>query len=135
MIGALINQTESVQLKFGLTQVLNCNSRLSRWNNSGGGGGIVKGAFDNQALNTLFNYGCRGLRYSLDLMELSYKAFPFSKSIRAEIASIPADRCDSRADVFITDPPYGDAVKYEEILDFFIGWLRRNPPANVQHFS
>jgi len=28
----------------------------------------------------------------------------------------------------VTDPPYGDAVKYEEILDFFIAWLRRNPP-------
>ena len=29
---------------------------------------------------------------------------------------------------FITDPPYGDAVKYEEILEFFIAWLRKNPP-------
>src|SRR5882724_11114517 len=25
-------------------------------------------------------------------------------------------------------PPYGDAVKYEEILEFFIAWLRKNPP-------
>ncbi|MFH1909244.1 MAG: DNA methylase, partial [Chloroflexota bacterium] len=33
-----------------------------------------------------------------------------------------------RADIFVTDPPYGDAVKYEEILDFFIAWLRKNPP-------
>ncbi len=31
-------------------------------------------------------------------------------------------------DVFVTDPPYGDAIKYEEILDFFIAWLRKNPP-------
>jgi putative DNA methylase len=31
-------------------------------------------------------------------------------------------------DIFVTDPPYGDAVKYEEILDFFIAWLRRSPP-------
>jgi putative DNA methylase len=30
--------------------------------------------------------------------------------------------------LFVTDPPYGDAVKYEEILDFFIAWLRKNPP-------
>jgi putative DNA methylase len=33
-----------------------------------------------------------------------------------------------RSDVFITDPTYGDAVKYEEILDFFIAWLRKKPP-------
>jgi putative DNA methylase len=32
------------------------------------------------------------------------------------------------ADVFVTDPPYGDAVRYEEILEFFIAWLRKNPP-------
>ena len=31
-------------------------------------------------------------------------------------------------DVFITDPPYGDAVNYDEILEFFIAWLRKNPP-------
>jgi putative DNA methylase len=28
----------------------------------------------------------------------------------------------------VSDPPYGDAVKYEEITDFFIAWLRKNPP-------
>jgi putative DNA methylase len=31
------------------------------------------------------------------------------------------------ADIFVTDPPYGDAVRYDEILDFFIAWLRKNP--------
>ena len=31
-------------------------------------------------------------------------------------------------DIYVTDPPYGDAIKYEEILDFFIAWLRKNPP-------
>ncbi len=32
-------------------------------------------------------------------------------------------------DVFITDPPYADAVHYHEITEFFIAWLRKNPPA------
>lgn len=31
-------------------------------------------------------------------------------------------------DIYITDPPYGDAVNYDEILEFFIAWLRKNPP-------
>ena len=38
------------------------------------------------------------------------------------------------ADIFITDPPYGDAVKYEEILEFFIAWLRKNPPPEFAHW-
>jgi putative DNA methylase len=43
------------------------------------------------------------------------------------IASIPAEQLTDSNDIFITDPPYGDAVKYEEILDFFIAWLRKAP--------
>lgn len=42
---------------------------------------------------------------------------------------MPADQVSTLQDIYVTDPPYGDAVKYEEILDFFIAWLRKNPPA------
>ena len=40
----------------------------------------------------------------------------------------PAADFVEEIDICITDPPYGDAVKYEEILDFFIAWMRKNPP-------
>jgi len=96
-----------VHIKFGLTQVLNCNSRLSRWNNSGGGGGIVKGVFDNQALNTLFNYGCRGSQYSLDLLEVDYKRFPFDSRIQTEIHCFSVDQIYPSQDIFVTDRRMG----------------------------
>ena len=51
-------------LTFSLTQVLNLNSRLSRLDNSEGGAAATKRAFDNQALNTLFNYGTRGIAFA-----------------------------------------------------------------------
>ncbi|NJO85932.1 MAG: hypothetical protein HC818_04400 [Synechococcaceae cyanobacterium RM1_1_27] len=35
----------------------------------------------------------------------------------------------SSSEIFITDPPYADAVNYEEITEYFIAWLRKNPPA------
>ncbi len=41
---------------------------------------------------------------------------------------MPADELARNNDIYVTDPPYGDAVKYEEILEFFIAWLRKNPP-------
>ena len=31
--------------------------------------------------------------------------------------------------------PYGDAVKYEEILEFFIAWLRKNPPKEFSSWT
>src|SRR5690606_36882944 len=30
--------------------------------------------------------------------------------------------------LWITDPPYSDAVNYHEIMEFFIVWLRKNSP-------
>ena len=32
------------------------------------------------------------------------------------------------SDLWVYDPPYADAVHYHEITEFFIAWLRRNPP-------
>ena len=116
------------RLMFGIMQTINVNARLSRWNNSRGGGGIVKGVFDNQALNTLFNYGCRGSEYAASFLLQTYRSFPLASNLDCTIEAAPADANAQRADVFVTDPPYGDAVKYEEILEFFIAWLRKNPP-------
>src|SRR5947207_8961805 len=47
---------------------------------------------------------------------------------RRDTLAAPATDISAPQDIFVTDPPYGDAVKYEEILDFFISWLRKNPP-------
>jgi putative DNA methylase len=44
------------------------------------------------------------------------------------VLNAPAKEVDESFDIFVTDPPYGDAVKYEEILEFFIAWLRKSPP-------
>ena len=130
LLGGLMNRNRDARLKLGLTQALNCNCRISRWNNRIiGGGGSVIGAFDNQALNTLFNYGCRGSHYALDLAQGKYKKFELRNNQRWDLACVSAEFASTSSDIFITDPPYGDAVKYEEILDLFIAWLRRNPPA------
>jgi putative DNA methylase len=126
LVAGLVNRLSDARLKVGLTQVLNTNSRLSRWNQSGGGGGIVAGVFDNQAINTLFNYGCRGSRYALDLTAVG-KKFPFADSIRVVVDCQPADQLSTSNEIYVTDPPYGDAVMYHEITEFFIAWLRKNP--------
>ena len=128
LLGGLINRYSNARLKFGLTQVLNCNCRISPWHKGDGGGGSVREVFTNQALNTLFNYGCRGSRYALGLAQAEYKQLELRNDLSSDLACGPAEAVSTGSDIFITDPPYGDAVKYEEILDFFVAWLRRNPP-------
>jgi putative DNA methylase len=127
LTNALINRHSSSTEKLAFTQAIAINSRLCRWN-ALSGVGQTAGTFDNQALNTLFNYGCRGIRFLESTIEQTYKSFPLPSSIRFRINSEAADQIDEPTDIFITDPPYGDAVKYEEILEFFIAWLRKTPP-------
>ena len=128
LLGGLINQFSDATLKFGLYRVLNANSRLSRWDNVSGGGGCVQAVFDNQALNTLFNYGCRSFANASNLLTKTIKHFPLTSQKKYKIDSVAANYIRELNDVYVTDPPYGDAVKYEEILEFFIAWLRKNPP-------
>ncbi len=134
LVNGLINKYTSANFKFAFTQVLNNNSRLSRWN-SRSGVGQTASVFDNQALNTLYNYGCRGLSFLDGLFSPSYKSYPILDGLNISINSHPAQRLDVENDIYITDPPYGDAVKYEEITEFFIAWLRKNPPKEFAHWT
>ena len=127
LLGAFANQSSSAKLKFAFCQALNCNSRLSRWN-ALSGVGQTAGTFDNQALNPLFSYGCRGVSFLEATLDQAYLSFPIPDGIQFRVECHPADQLGEASDLFITDPPYGDAVNYDEILEFFIAWLRKNPP-------
>lgn len=109
-----------------LAHALNWNARLSTWNRHAGSEAVQQ-VFINQALNTIFDYGCRGFSYLSPLLGQRIK-YQDNFSNNTEIINTPASEFDKSTDIFITDPPYGDAVKYEEILEFFIAWLRKNPP-------
>lgn len=125
LTAALLNGNSGAVLKFPFTQVLNLSSRLSRF--AEGGAPATKGTFDNQALNTLYTYGCRGLVGIEPLLSNNYKNYPIT-NVATSVENRPAEEVCATSDIFITDPPYGDAVKYEEILEFFIAWLRKTPP-------
>lgn len=110
-------------------QVLNISSRLNMINSSAGQGGAVKydHVFHNQALNTLYNYGVRGSLSLLKSGTLEPPVFPVSA--QSLVMTDLASRVSANEDIWITDPPYADAVRYEEITEYFIAWLRKNPPA------
>jgi putative DNA methylase len=128
LLAGLLRQNITARLAPSFAQSLNSNSRLSPWSSADGGGGAVKQVFANQALNTLYNYGCRSSAYAASLLLQNYKHYPLLNAIKRTVTACPADKITHCSDIFITDPPYGDAVKYEEILDFFIAWFRKNPP-------
>ncbi|MCA2968205.1 MAG: DUF1156 domain-containing protein [Acidobacteriaceae bacterium] len=130
---ALIRKHASTSDLFSLFQVLNVNCRLSRWHPNSGVGQTTS-VFDGQALNPLFNYGARGFEFCRSLLSTEYKRFPLPASNEFLIESVPVVELDTNNDIYITDPPYGDAVKYEEILEFFIAWIRTNPPSEFSEW-
>ena len=131
LIAGIVNQVGDARLKLGFAQMLNSSARLTRWSIGDGDGrsGGVKQVFDSQALNTLFNYGCRASRPALDLVDGKLKSFPLGVELSLQVRCHAAAQIETVHDLYVTDPPYGDAVNYEEILEFFIAWLRKNPPA------
>lgn len=102
-------------------------SKLSRWIvrfSSGGGSDFTSNVFSNQALNTLYNWANRSF-FDHEFVQ-SYKNSPVHSN--ASVVCAPSCELAQDQDIFITDPPYADAVNYEEITEFFIAWLRKNPP-------
>ncbi len=128
LLAAFLRRHMNARTAPGVAQVLNWNSKLSRWNPGSGGGGSVQDTFYNQALNTFFNHGCRASGNALSLIEQEAFSFPICEATSTVISNQEAAKFDEEVDLFVTDPPYGDAVNYDEILDFFIAWMRKDPP-------
>lgn len=109
-------------------------SKLSRWIvrfSSGGGSDFTSNVFSNQALNTLYNWANRS--FSEHEFVQNYKCEPISTN--ATIKMSAANSVDEIIDIYVTDPPYADAVNYHEITEFFIAWLRKNPPAPFNEWT
>jgi putative DNA methylase len=53
----------------------------------------------------------------------------------SEVVLAAASQIDRDADIWITDPPYADAVRYEEITEFFIALFRRRPPTPFKNWT
>ncbi len=122
---------------FGFTQLLNYGSRLSRWDSNPGPGrvGKTQAVFDSQAMNPLYNYATRSFEWISELLAVQPKSSPLGKTQYSVVVNSSASAIDYSADLFVTDPPYGDAVKYEEILEFFIAWLRKSPPTEFSNWT
>jgi adenine-specific DNA methylase len=129
----------------GFCDLLNFNAKLCRWTTSpkstGKAGGRTGGAsdnatdvFSNQALNTFYNYAHRSAFSLTETMQQPYRqrgAVTSDCKIQNHIASAP--RISS--ELWVTDPPYADAVHYHEITEFFIAWLHKNPPAPFDQWT
>lgn len=110
----------------GVNRCCDWNSKLCRWDPTKSGGiGHTAQTFYNQALNTLFNYGVRGLK-ALDESWF----FKLNRLFNIEHKVLYTNLLDARilqnyCMVWLTDPPYADAVNYHELSEFFLAWDKK----------
>jgi len=118
---AFENTADARALLLLLGRLVDSNSRLSRWK-VGQGGGIGGGiqTFYNQALNTFANYSCRPMA----TLESAFRAALSATPVHGPhtIALTDARGVDWDADVWITDPGYGDVILYDELSEYFLAW-------------
>ena len=115
------NAATRVACLLGIGRMADWNARLSAWMFHKGN---EKGnqVFYNQALNCHFNYSARALSKLTDTFSILNKKSPDSFSERAVVNLCDARDLRDSCDLWITDPPYADAINYHELGDFFLAW-------------
>lgn len=117
---ATSQQTRAACL-LGLGRMADWNARLSAWMFHKGN---EKGnqVFYNQALNCLFNYSARALAKLGDTFSVLSECSGDSSTYRSTTILTDARDLTQTCDLWVTDPPYADAVNYHELGDFFLAW-------------
>ncbi len=82
--------------------------------------------FSGQSMKTMFTWGARSALALQDTMLTKFSSCKIES--RFSVVNCEAGFITEKTHLFITDPPYADAVHYHEITEFFIAWLRKNPP-------
>jgi len=103
----------------GINKFVNFNSKLSMWVNGAGVEKVVH-VFTNQALNTFYNYGTRANIDLENLWSLNLKPWNIQSNRNVELCD--ARNNQKKCDIWITDPPYADAVNYHELSELFLSW-------------
>lgn len=106
-------------LVLSLGQILNYNARLCYWHSSGNSTVMV---FYNQTFNTLYNFVSRGWQMMVNPANPKHLSVPTEGAYSIGLGD--ARTVDTECQMWITDPPYADAVKYEELSEFFLGWYK-----------
>jgi len=114
-------QVEKVMGLLGVNKIITHNSKLSMWH-AGSGNEKVESVFTNQALNTMYDYASRTYKSLTTNWFYSINNFIIDSesNIKTKDARDVSDTCD----IWITDPPYADAVNYHELTEFFLAWDR-----------
>lgn len=106
----------------GINKYCDWNSKLCRWINAGVNENIGQ-TFYNQALNSLYNYGSKGLHNLKPYWFYAINNYLVDSD--KTVKTCDARQINNSVQIWITDPPYADAVNYHELSEFFLAWDKK----------
>jgi adenine-specific DNA methylase len=107
----------------GITRCADWSSRLCRWDSSPANEKVAQ-TFSNQALNTMYSFASRGFS---SLSRSWFIRFPESDTTQKSVVKTTDARLINIInDLWITDPPYADAVHYHELTEFPLSWIEKH---------
>ena len=107
-----------------LNRLADWNSKLCRWG-TGQARESMAQTYYNQALNTMWQYGTRGFEMLKNAMVIPIASLLDGMPANYSVEPVDARDVDTTCDLWITDPPYADAVYYHELSEFFLAWDRK----------
>lgn len=111
------SDSEKVIGTLGINGLANRNSKLIIWNYAYD---KSEQTFTNQALNTLYNYPVRGMSSIFTAWIFGIRNYESNSNSIIKLKD--ARKIDDVCNLWITDPPYADAVNYHELSEFFLAW-------------
>lgn len=113
------NHKEKAIGLLGINKLSDWDSRICRWDDA-----YEKPiqTFYNQAFNTLYNYVNRGISYLENTWIVDIKKNINKLENDLIVKTKDARDTEQVCDIWITDPPYADAVNYHELTEFFLAW-------------
>jgi hypothetical protein len=115
------NEKMKVYAILGMNALTDWNSKLSRWiyydNHTNAQ------TMYNQALNTFYNYSVRTCITIEEMFLVKIQNYILNAKKISEVND--ARQITTTNDIWITDPPYADAVNYHELTEFFLAWDKK----------
>lgn len=120
-----VKSTNLLYSLIGLGGSVDRSSRACIWDH---GSEKIIFVFYNQALNTLYNYGTRSLPALKKVFILQKQGLKGNFKINNTVLTKSVATTNNQNFIWITDPPYADAVNYHELSEFFLSWYEKHLP-------
>ena len=117
-----ISRSKAPRELLGLVgKVAELNAKMTGWHP---GRDIPDHVFTGQSLSPIYNFAVRGFN-ALNAARLPTLSLSTSGT---NVQLHDARSTSNPRDLWITDPPYADAINYEEISEFFLAWYEKRIP-------